>query len=388
MNRSKKIPWFPKADKKVYEMMFDWRMLVSYFGAAAFFIGLFFIPFVEEITGVQPWEVALVGAMHFCGGMLPQMLFRKMNMNKFMLWETFSDRFVMSSLALFGSSDASFLWLFLVFICVVEAVAVAPSIYSAATIFITPLAAWGVFIFFDLRDFSTRDLSVILTVSLITLMVWLFIASSTSQYRGAQREVENSKAQAELEHRRAELSRDIHDAIAAIFTRILAVQKNEDTETATLTREGLKQLRDIVTALQVENTSIGFLSSWLNHYSQQYFENTKIRADFTVECDSADATLEPVRIIHVMRIYQELCQNTLKHSGATQVRTVFTQKQDEITLEFSDNGRGVSAEASRGQGLYNIEERALALSAKIDYVTNPKGGVMTRMVLRQSAVQG
>ena len=374
-----KVAWLPKDDKKVYEAMFDWRMLVSYFAAMGFFVGLFFIPFISELTGVEPWEVALVGAMHFCGGMMPQMLFRKMNMAKFMIWEAFSDRFIMSSLALFGSPDASFLWLFLVFICIVDAVSVAPSVYSAFTIFAAPITAWSVFIFFDLRDFSARDLSVIITVCLITLMVWLFIASSTKQYRAAQCEVATSKAQAELEHRRAELSRDIHDAIAAIFTRILSAQKDEGSETANLTREGLGQLRDIVTMLQAENTSVEFLSSWINHYSQSYFEKTEIRSTFSTDCDAPNATIEPIQMIHIMRIYQELCQNALKHSYAAHVQTLIAHKNGHMRLEFSDDGRGFSPDVASGQGLKNIAERAKALGARIEYTANPTGGTMARL---------
>ncbi|MBS0619573.1 MAG: hypothetical protein JSR44_15410 [Spirochaetes bacterium] len=380
MNMFRGVAWFPKLEKQVYEQMFDWRMLVSYFGATAFFIGIFCIPFVHEITGVEPWEITLVGAMHFTGGMLPQMLFRKMNLEKFMIWETFSDRLVMSSLALFGSPDASFLWLFLVFICVVDAVAVAPNVYSALTIFIAPLIAWSIFLNLGWRDFSAHDLAVILTVSLITLMVWLFIGSATKQYRRAQSKVENVKAETELERRRNELARDIHDAVAAIFTRILATQKDEQSETAELTRMGLAQLRDIVTALQAENTSLGFLASWINHFGQQYFDNSTIRTSCTVSCDAPETTLDPVRIIHAMRIYQELCQNTLKHSGATTAITEFVQKGDEISLVFSDNGRGYEAQTPRGDGLDNIDERVRALAARIDHVKNPQGGMTTKLV--------
>jgi signal transduction histidine kinase len=359
--------------------MYTWRMLAAYFATLFAIMAVFFIPAVQKFTGIVPWEVGLVGSAHFLLGMLPQLIFRKLDTSKFILWEIFSDRFVMSSIPMFAAPEATFMWLFFSFMCIIEALIEAPSVYSAFMVFIPPAAAWVVFVLAGIRVFQWNDIWVMVTVATLTLIIWLFVANAIAQYREAHRDIEKSTAQAELEHRRAELSRDIHDAIAAIFTRILAVQDDENGETAALTRDGLRQLRDIVTALQAENTSIGFLASWMNHYSQQYFENTGIAAGFTSRCESPGATLEPVRIIHAMRIYQELCQNALKHSGAGRVVTNFSQDDKRVLLEFADDGRGTSPGTTDGYGFKNIAERAHELGAEISYVENPQSGRAARL---------
>lgn len=377
MALAQKIPWLPQPEKKAYEVMYTWRMLASYFATMFAIIAVFFIPVVQRFTGILPWEVTLVGGAHFLLGMLPQIVFRRMDTAKFVLWEIFSDRFVMSSFALFAAPDATFIWLFFSFLCIMEALIEAPSVYSAVMVFVPPAAAWGVFVLADLRPFSSHDIWVLVTISILTLIIWLFVANATAQYRGAHRDIEKSTAQAELERRRADLSRDIHDAIAAIFTRILAVQKDESGETAALTRDGLRQLRDIVTALQADNTSLGFLTSWINHYSQQYFEHTGIQSRCEIQVQSPELQLEPIQIIHVMRIYQELCQNALKHSQATEIHTSVNERDRKMILKFSDNGQGYVAAARGTDGLDNLKHRVHELGGTIEHTGNSAQGSIT-----------
>ncbi|MBX3720254.1 MAG: hypothetical protein KF713_00300 [Turneriella sp.] len=377
----KKIPWFPQIHKRMQAVIYDTGMMVRYFVVIAVILPVFMISVVRNYTGIEPWEYLCVAGAHFVSSILPQIIFKNMNNARFVLWGLFSDRFITACLALFGSQKAAFLWIFFVFLCMQEPLSNTPSVYSCLQIFIAPLTAWAVFIATGLRGFSVDELAMILTVSSITAMLWFYMAGSTKTYRLADRELEESRAQAELERRRSELSRDIHDAIAAIFTRILSVQKDENNETSALTREGLSQLRDIITALQAENTSLGFLSSWLNHYAQHYFENTGIKTHFSAKCESQEARLDPVRIIHAMRIFQELCQNALKHSGASEISALFTESAGQATLVFADNGKGLPANtaANQGSGLKNMLARTEELGGKLEQVDNQAPGTMMRL---------
>ncbi len=67
--------------------------------------------------------------------------------------------------------------------------------------------------------------------------------------------------------------------------------------------------------------------------------------------------------LQVFRIIQELINNILKHSGATQIDINLTIKEDKVVLVVEDNGQGFdSKKISTGLGFQNIDRRATAIS--------------------------
>lgn len=90
-------------------------------------------------------------------------------------------------------------------------------------------------------------------------------------------------------------------------------------------------------------------------------------------------TFEKSRELMLFRVVQELLNNALKHSQATQIWVTVNADQ-ELTIMVEDNGIGFDAEtlrnsteAGRGLGLFNIENRARLLNAKIEYEKRSQG---------------
>lgn len=79
----------------------------------------------------------------------------------------------------------------------------------------------------------------------------------------------------------------------------------------------------------------------------------------------------------LFRICQELLTNIAQHAGATTVRIVLTKSEDNMTLEVSDDGKGIEDEqiASSGSlGILGMRERAQILGGELSITGRPGKG--------------
>jgi PAS domain S-box-containing protein len=75
------------------------------------------------------------------------------------------------------------------------------------------------------------------------------------------------------------------------------------------------------------------------------------------------------RSIALFRIFQEALTNVARHAQATRLDVVIRSEADDLILEISDDGIGITFEAenkSHSFGLIGMRERALLLGAKLD----------------------
>jgi signal transduction histidine kinase len=81
--------------------------------------------------------------------------------------------------------------------------------------------------------------------------------------------------------------------------------------------------------------------------------------------------------IVVYRIMQELFTNVLKHADATEVIVQLMRHEDQLSLTFEDNGKGMETEkalAGGGAGLSNIRTRVDYLRGQFDIRSGPGKG--------------
>lgn len=83
--------------------------------------------------------------------------------------------------------------------------------------------------------------------------------------------------------------------------------------------------------------------------------------------------------IHLYRIIQELLQNALKHSRATEVYLQFLKHEDNLTIMYEDNGVGFDTLNKKifGRGLYNIEKRVSLIKANLQLDSSKTGTTVT-----------
>jgi signal transduction histidine kinase len=89
---------------------------------------------------------------------------------------------------------------------------------------------------------------------------------------------------------------------------------------------------------------------------------------------STEVQLSPSVVLNLYRILQEVIQNIIKHSKATEVK-IFIQSSPTILLRISDNGKGFQPEGlSHKSGLENMEFRANEINYSIHLTSSPENG--------------
>ncbi|MCE7993435.1 MAG: sensor histidine kinase [Roseivirga sp.] len=81
------------------------------------------------------------------------------------------------------------------------------------------------------------------------------------------------------------------------------------------------------------------------------------------------------------RIVQELLNNTIKHSGATEVYMELFGDQEQVQFSYHDNGVGLTnkSTAKAGLGMQNIVSRLSLMQGELRYGENQENGISLTM---------
>ncbi|MDF1726167.1 MAG: ATP-binding protein [Sulfitobacter sp.] len=183
---------------------------------------------------------------------------------------------------------------------------------------------------------------------------------------------------------RDRISRDVHDNIGAQL--LSALHAREGSRKDALLRDTLTDLRQII--------SDGFRSEF--RFADVAAD---LRAEMADRLEAHDITLDwptdtlqaldglgdqrvPVLLVNTLRsILREAASNIIKHAAASSVAVSLTRRGDSLEVRIADDGRGFDpAQAHRGEGLNNMEERVSQLGGDID-ITRQAGQTRIRAAL-------
>lgn len=85
-------------------------------------------------------------------------------------------------------------------------------------------------------------------------------------------------------------------------------------------------------------------------------------------------------------IAHEAMTNVARHAGASECVVRIALEDDTLSLDVTDNGRGVGAECGTGVGLHSMRERAEELGGECAVEPVPTGG--TRVSVRLPVGKG
>ena len=93
--------------------------------------------------------------------------------------------------------------------------------------------------------------------------------------------------------------------------------------------------------------------------------------------------LSPAQTLNLYRIAQEAVANAIKHAGAGHIRVALEAKDAGLlSLTISDDGLGFDASGPfSGNGLSNMQARALELGGSISVQSAPGKGAVLRVLL-------
>ncbi len=81
--------------------------------------------------------------------------------------------------------------------------------------------------------------------------------------------------------------------------------------------------------------------------------------------------------ISLYRITQELVNNVIKHSGATEIAVQLIKSKSKLLLIVEDNGSGFNVKKENdGIGLMNIKSRLNTINGEVNFEPSPNSGMV------------
>ena len=169
----------------------------------------------------------------------------------------------------------------------------------------------------------------------------------------------------QLNEQKLSISRELHDNVGSQITYLISSIDNLsylDEENSPLNsklqdlsdfgRNTMQELRSTIWAMNSEDGSVGTLLTRV--------ESIRNKIPVSIEIHNNLKQNHPLRsteLLNLYRIIQESIQNTLKHAGATRITISFEEKQGRIIVAITDNGKGIKAGNTNGNGLQNMRYR-------------------------------
>jgi signal transduction histidine kinase len=232
---------------------------------------------------------------------------------------------------------------------------------------------------------------------------WLvghFVGARRAYTARLERTAELERARAELAQRavteeRLRLARELHDVVAHSIS-VIAVQSGVGAHVAhtqpeeaakalaaieATSRAALTELRRLLGVLRQEGEPQGSLAPvpGLADLDALLAEVAKAGLAVKLQVEGTPSQLPAGVDLSAYRIVQEALTNVVKHAGPARAQVVVGYRDHEVTVEVTDDGRGVTAPtedgpARVGHGLIGMRERVQAFGGDLQAGPRPGGG--------------
>ncbi|MBS3913577.1 MAG: hypothetical protein KG003_03710 [Bacteroidetes bacterium] len=192
------------------------------------------------------------------------------------------------------------------------------------------------------------------------------------------KEIHEAKTEATQQVMR-DIGQELHDNIGQNLT-VSMMQLNRITssdpllnQTAELLKSTMKEVRQLSHQLAGDLMENLDFSHALERIASNIQKTGTIQMKIQVEPlpDSFSKSLE----LLLLRVVQEIIQNTLKHASATEIEIVCNSGNKQINLEYRDNGKGFDLKSkSDGLGMASIQKRLEILRADYRIFSEPGKG--------------
>ena len=192
----------------------------------------------------------------------------------------------------------------------------------------------------------------------------------------------------ELERVRTRIATDLHDDIGSSLSQIAILSevanRNVDperpelaaplTDIASISRELVDSMSDIVWAIDPERDHLGDLVHRMRRFASDVFAPCDIRLRFDSPAGDQDLPMGADVRRQVFLTFKEAVHNVLRHSGATEALVEFRVEHGWLDLKVADNGRGFEIVPDHdGHGLRSMRDRARNSGGDIEIDSTPAG---------------
>lgn len=186
------------------------------------------------------------------------------------------------------------------------------------------------------------------------------------------------------EKARSRFSKELHDGLGPLLSSakmsLTALSREEHDpgqreiidNTTYVIEEAIRSLREISNNLSPHVLNDFGLARGVQNFIDKSaaMHDAAIRFTTNLRSERFDTDVEVI----LYRVICELINNSLKHSGCSTIALSLAQNGSELTLDYSDNGRGFNPQAMMdcGMGLSNIASRINSLGGTFD-ISSSKG---------------
>ena len=178
---------------------------------------------------------------------------------------------------------------------------------------------------------------------------------------------------------RRRIASDLHDDLGAKLLTI--VHTSDSTRIPQLAREALDEMRLSVRGLAGRPVRLDeALADWRAEVMTR-LQQAAVEARWENPEEALEQTLSARVFMQVTRILREAVSNVIKHSSATvcEVRCRVVGKSLEVRVR--DDGRGISADLQRGQGMTTMKRRAKQIEGQCLVESRPGFGVVISLTV-------
>ncbi|MFI5150473.1 MAG: tetratricopeptide repeat protein [Bacteroidia bacterium] len=173
------------------------------------------------------------------------------------------------------------------------------------------------------------------------------------------------------EKERMRLAKDIHDDLGSgltkikFLTEVIGSRSKSDTEVQTSIKSIadtsvslVDNMRDLIWALNPDNTTLGSLVARIREYATDYLQELPIDLELEIPDTIPEIPIAKEAHRNLFFIVKEGLHNIAKHSGAGKVVLKISLVGDNFRLTLADNG-SLSGKSPKegGNGLRNIRQR-------------------------------
>jgi signal transduction histidine kinase len=221
------------------------------------------------------------------------------------------------------------------------------------------------------------------------------LAASMVDLKQAQEQLIKTETEKEGDKIRVRISRDIHDEVGAtlsgvaLFSEIARAKIQEHQEDdaqvylehiTTNSKEMVEKMSDIVWTINPDNDSFERIIAKLRSYSFNLCAGKGIKLHFDV--DDQVSLFSPSMHVrkNIYMLMKEAINNAVKYSGGKNIFLSLFKKEDLVTIEIRDDGRGFDKKKkTEGNGLNNMLSRAADLDANFSLDSTEGEGTHIRL---------
>jgi signal transduction histidine kinase len=227
------------------------------------------------------------------------------------------------------------------------------------------------------RTITTFQVLSILLLASLAVLTFYFL------YRRKKNKLLEFVAQQHaIEQERIRLARELHDGLGSMLSGIkhsfssiknnIHLDNKQDVDFDASIEKlniSIKEIRNISHSMMDADSLLhnGLINA-LRDYCRSLTKPGILKVNFE-ELALENMVLKDEQTFHVFRIVQELLQNILKHSQATEVIVQLSKNNNELSITVEDNGVGfdnANINAKKGIGFKNIQARLKIINGSID----------------------